>query len=261
MNLRRVVSHRPSPSREVHNPSEGRSRPMLDRPRGHPEVSRRGVRDITDPAQYPNDHKGRRSPKPSPDSRALTGLGEARPPSAPTRRGVRPMTRSHATGRSLRVPRILQGRAGAVLDDASIGRIEEWVVSTLGDRAKSSPDVDWRESLGDFTLAKRPEAIRPVVSGTSTAPTAGSWARFRLSARSGDRDRSSLAHRPGSSSRKAMILSEKPGWRPAVGPGRGPGTCGSSSTSSPSRGCRGKAGRPGRSMRPSGPASRPLAGR
>jgi anti-anti-sigma factor len=94
------------------------------------------------------------------------------------------MARTKTANRDIRGARGLRVGAGAVLDDTSIGRIEEWVVSTLGDRARPSPDIDWRESLGEFTLAKRPEAVGRG-STASMAPTAGSWARFRLSRRRG----------------------------------------------------------------------------
>jgi anti-anti-sigma factor len=71
-----------------------------------------------------------------------------------------------------------------VLDDAHIGRLEEWIVSTLDDRTSSSADTAWRESLEGFTLAKRPSSTR---ENTSTVPqeTTGGWARFRLSHRRG----------------------------------------------------------------------------
>ena len=79
----------------------------------------------------------------------------------------------------------LSGLTSVVLDDASIGRIEEWVVSTLDDRSRPSPDADWRESLADFTLAKRTEPARGGSKASGTPPTPGSWARFRLSRRRG----------------------------------------------------------------------------
>jgi anti-anti-sigma factor len=72
-----------------------------------------------------------------------------------------------------------------VLDDASIGRIEEWVVRTLDDRARPAPEADWRESLANFHLAKRTVASRPNPSATSPTPEPGGWARFRLSRRRG----------------------------------------------------------------------------
>jgi anti-anti-sigma factor len=80
-------------------------------------------------------------------------------------------------------------RAGMVLDDALIGRIEAWVVSTLDDRARPSSEADWRESLESFTLAKRPANDRQgssaSSSSSSTSPNPGGWARFRLSRRRG----------------------------------------------------------------------------
>ena len=86
---------------------------------------------------------------------------------------------------------ILSGRAtsgtvlapGVVLDDASIGRIEEWVVSTLDDRNKPSADAEWKNSLENLTLTKRTGKPRDTSSNTPTSQ--GPWARFRLSQRRG----------------------------------------------------------------------------
>ena len=75
-------------------------------------------------------------------------------------------------------------RGGVVLDEALIGRLEEWIVSTLDDRAASSADTSWRESLEGFTLAKRGPKSRD--DGPAVSPeAAGGWARFRLSRRRG----------------------------------------------------------------------------
>jgi anti-anti-sigma factor len=72
---------------------------------------------------------------------------------------------------------------GVVLDDALIGRIEEWVVSTLDDKNKPSGDEEWRNSLENLTLTKRTGQTR---KHSATAPTTqGPWARFRLSQRRG----------------------------------------------------------------------------
>jgi anti-anti-sigma factor len=73
--------------------------------------------------------------------------------------------------------------AGVVLDDALIGRIEEWVVSTMDDRNKPSADAEWTNSLENLTLTKRAGKLH---DRSSTAPTVqGPWARFRLSVRRG----------------------------------------------------------------------------
>ncbi len=95
------------------------------------------------------------------------------------------MTQPNTRGSSLRVARGFNIPAGMVLDDASIGRIEEWVVSTLDDRARPSTEADWRESLAGFTLAKRPEAVGPRSTAPTAPPAPGAWARFRLSRRRG----------------------------------------------------------------------------
>jgi anti-anti-sigma factor len=82
--------------------------------------------------------------------------------------------------RGAQVPKL---PVGMVLDDASIGRIEEWVVSTLDDRAKHSGETDWMASLDGLTLTKRsPQTKRN--SGTTSSEPVG-WARFRLSKRRG----------------------------------------------------------------------------
>ena len=77
--------------------------------------------------------------------------------------------------------RLVRTRPGVVLDDTSIGRIEEWVVRTLEARPGQAAETDWRDSLAGFTLAKRPEAIREGSAPTTNGP----WARFRLSKRRG----------------------------------------------------------------------------
>jgi anti-anti-sigma factor len=95
------------------------------------------------------------------------------------------MTQPNNAGSSLRRARSLRIASGTVLDDASIGRIEEWVVSTLDDRTRPAQETDWRESLADFTLAKRPEAVRSKSTDPTSPATTGPWARFRLSRRRG----------------------------------------------------------------------------
>ena len=77
------------------------------------------------------------------------------------------------------------GRAGATLDDASIGRIEDWVVRALDGKDRPAIEADWRESLENFTLAKRPETPRNQPSTSHPAPQPGAWARFRLARRRG----------------------------------------------------------------------------
>jgi anti-anti-sigma factor len=72
---------------------------------------------------------------------------------------------------------------GLVLDDASISRIEEWVVSTLDDRSKNAGETDWMASLDGLTLTKRSPQSRNQPKSTSTDPVG--WARFRLSKRRG----------------------------------------------------------------------------
>ena len=78
----------------------------------------------------------------------------------------------------------LAPRGGAVLDEALIGRLEEWIVSTLDDRASPSANPRWRESLEGFSLAKRTSRARDI-SPAAPPETAGGWARFRLSRRRG----------------------------------------------------------------------------
>jgi anti-anti-sigma factor len=95
------------------------------------------------------------------------------------------MAQPKNTGRGLRAPRKRRRPTGLVLDDASIGRIEEWVVSTLDDRARPSAEPDWRESLGDFTMMKRPDSARQTSTKSNPPPTTGPWSRFRLSRRKG----------------------------------------------------------------------------
>ncbi len=88
--------------------------------------------------------------------------------------------------------RILSGRgtpgtdhpaAGMVLDDALIGRIEEWVVSTMDDRNKPSADAEWTASLENLTLTTR--AVKAHDGSSHSPKTQGPWARFRLSQRRG----------------------------------------------------------------------------
>ena len=72
--------------------------------------------------------------------------------------------------------------AGTSTDESIIGRIEEWVVSTLDGRGRPTGEADWIQSLEGLTLAKRP-AKR--AREESSVPTAPGWARFRLSRRRG----------------------------------------------------------------------------
>lgn len=84
------------------------------------------------------------------------------------------------TGRGAEGPGI---PAGDVTDESFIGRIEEWVISTLDGKGKPPGDADWISSLEGLTLAKRPVKARDGSSGP--APTHSGWARFRLSRRRG----------------------------------------------------------------------------
>ena len=90
------------------------------------------------------------------------------------------MTRTALRGPTNRGTGGLDLRAG-VPEDALIGRLEEWIVSTLDDRSRPSSDLDsWRESLGHFTPTKRTAGLREAPSSTRPA-SHGGWARFRLS--------------------------------------------------------------------------------
>jgi anti-anti-sigma factor len=72
---------------------------------------------------------------------------------------------------------------GTVLDDSSIGRIEEWVVCTLDDRTQNQGESDWMTSLDGLSLTKRSPRTRSTTSSTESEPIG--WARFRLSHRRG----------------------------------------------------------------------------
>ncbi len=85
----------------------------------------------------------------------------------------------------LRGTREIRSTATLVLDDASIGRIEAWVVSTLDGRDKPSTEPDWMTSLDGLSLTKRsPQVSRSITKSTTATETVG-WARFRLSRRRG----------------------------------------------------------------------------
>jgi anti-anti-sigma factor len=72
---------------------------------------------------------------------------------------------------------------GPVLDDASISRIEEWVVSTLDDRTRNPGETDWMASLDSLSLTKRTHQSRNPAKASTPEPAG--WARFRLSKRRG----------------------------------------------------------------------------
>jgi len=96
------------------------------------------------------------------------------------------MSQPIASQDRIRDRRGLRARASRILDDASIGRIEEWVVSTLADKTRPAIEADWRDSIAEFNLAKRPEPTLSVKASTAAAPaTPGAWARFRLARRKG----------------------------------------------------------------------------
>jgi anti-anti-sigma factor len=72
---------------------------------------------------------------------------------------------------------------GPVLDEASISRIEEWVVSALDDRTRNAGETDWMASIDGLTLTKRTPQTRN--SAKTSTPEPGGWTRFRLSKRRG----------------------------------------------------------------------------
>ncbi len=98
------------------------------------------------------------------------------------------MNRPNLRGPIGRVAGRARARNLAALDEASIGRIERRVVGALDGQAAPTPDRDWRESLADFSPAKRPVAEgrgESQATAATPAPPPGGWARFRLARRRG----------------------------------------------------------------------------
>lgn len=63
-------------------------------------------------------------------------------------------------------------------DAETARRIEDWIVSTLDDRATSAGDADWEGRLGQFLRSSRVRAPGPARNRVAADPDA--WARFRV---------------------------------------------------------------------------------